>query len=269
MQKRRIYDITNVLEGVGLIEKRSKNMIVWRGAEAAAETNGGNDKVANEVAEQLEEMRRGVGAYYEEEAMLDYWIGKLRRISAEAPTNLVCTSDDVIGALQKCPLQDDVTSTIPTKPSDAQIFAVQAPHGSVVQVPHRPKRALNEPLAKRRLCVSCDPSFAASLERIETPCIKKRGHPLKEEVYAGRAWRENSRVQVYMLPTGVDSNGTAVSEGVRPLPEGPIFRSDNNTSSPLDHTGKSTEDDLNYTWDFTPALTRDEGVSDYFFPYAS
>ena len=28
--KRRIYDITNVLEGIGLIEKRSKNVIHWR-----------------------------------------------------------------------------------------------------------------------------------------------------------------------------------------------------------------------------------------------
>ena len=29
-QKRRIYDITNVLEGVGLIEKNSKNIIQWK-----------------------------------------------------------------------------------------------------------------------------------------------------------------------------------------------------------------------------------------------
>lgn len=31
VQKRRIYDITNVLEGIGLIEKRSKNHIAWIG----------------------------------------------------------------------------------------------------------------------------------------------------------------------------------------------------------------------------------------------
>ena len=28
-QKRRVYDITNVLEGIGLIEKMSKNKIKW------------------------------------------------------------------------------------------------------------------------------------------------------------------------------------------------------------------------------------------------
>lgn len=30
VQKRRIYDITNVLEGIGLIEKKSKNTVQWR-----------------------------------------------------------------------------------------------------------------------------------------------------------------------------------------------------------------------------------------------
>jgi sugar-specific transcriptional regulator TrmB len=30
VQKRRIYDITNVLEGIGLIEKKSKNNVRWR-----------------------------------------------------------------------------------------------------------------------------------------------------------------------------------------------------------------------------------------------
>jgi hypothetical protein len=30
VQKRRIYDITNVLEGIGLIEKKSKSKIVWK-----------------------------------------------------------------------------------------------------------------------------------------------------------------------------------------------------------------------------------------------
>ena len=34
VQKRRIYDITNVLEGIGLIKKGGKNYIRWNGADA-------------------------------------------------------------------------------------------------------------------------------------------------------------------------------------------------------------------------------------------
>lgn len=30
VSKRRMYDITNVLEGVNLIEKQNKNMILWK-----------------------------------------------------------------------------------------------------------------------------------------------------------------------------------------------------------------------------------------------
>lgn len=37
MQKRRIYDITNVLEGVGLLEKTSKNNIRWQGGSLQGE----------------------------------------------------------------------------------------------------------------------------------------------------------------------------------------------------------------------------------------
>jgi len=39
VQKRRIYDITNVLEGIGLIEKRSKNNIQWKGMGVTNATN--------------------------------------------------------------------------------------------------------------------------------------------------------------------------------------------------------------------------------------
>ena len=33
VQKRRIYDITNVLEGIGLLEKKSKSMVHWCGSQ--------------------------------------------------------------------------------------------------------------------------------------------------------------------------------------------------------------------------------------------
>ena len=44
-QKRRIYDITNVLEGIGLIEKKSKNSIQWLGAGPGCNTREITDKL--------------------------------------------------------------------------------------------------------------------------------------------------------------------------------------------------------------------------------
>lgn len=43
MQKRRIYDITNVLEGIGLIRKGGKNHIKWTEAEAKGKRGNGSD----------------------------------------------------------------------------------------------------------------------------------------------------------------------------------------------------------------------------------
>ena len=38
VQKRRIYDITNVLEGIGLLKKISKNNIQWKGSDSPADS---------------------------------------------------------------------------------------------------------------------------------------------------------------------------------------------------------------------------------------
>ncbi|RZF34453.1 hypothetical protein LSTR_LSTR013023 [Laodelphax striatellus] len=38
VQKRRIYDITNVLEGIGILEKKSKNNIQWKGGQIPADS---------------------------------------------------------------------------------------------------------------------------------------------------------------------------------------------------------------------------------------
>lgn len=38
VQKRRIYDITNVLEGIGILEKKSKNNIQWKGGSKGGHT---------------------------------------------------------------------------------------------------------------------------------------------------------------------------------------------------------------------------------------
>ncbi|ELU08013.1 hypothetical protein CAPTEDRAFT_1695 [Capitella teleta] len=62
-QKRRIYDITNVLEGIGLIEKRSKNSIQWKGAGPSANSR--------DVTDRLDSLREEILLLEHQEAILD------------------------------------------------------------------------------------------------------------------------------------------------------------------------------------------------------
>ncbi|CAG5896520.1 unnamed protein product [Menidia menidia] len=62
-QKRRIYDITNVLEGVGLIEKKNKNIIQWRGQNTGCQTH--------EMQEQLSVLKAQIAELEAQEKELD------------------------------------------------------------------------------------------------------------------------------------------------------------------------------------------------------
>ncbi|KAG8014281.1 Transcription factor E2F5 [Nibea albiflora] len=62
-QKRRIYDITNVLEGVGLIEKKNKNIIQWRGENSGSQTQ--------EVIEQVKVLKAQIAELEAQEKELD------------------------------------------------------------------------------------------------------------------------------------------------------------------------------------------------------
>ncbi|XP_053625960.1 transcription factor E2F4 [Plodia interpunctella] len=70
-QKRRIYDITNVLEGIGLIEKKTKNAVQWKGA--------GPDCNTNDIGRKVTLLRRQIGRIEEKEQVLDkqiHWISQ-------------------------------------------------------------------------------------------------------------------------------------------------------------------------------------------------
>ncbi|KAL4613650.1 transcription factor E2F5-like isoform X3 [Arapaima gigas] len=62
-QKRRIYDITNVLEGIGLIEKKSKNSIQWKGVGPGCNTR--------EIAEKLMDLKGELEDLQQREQELD------------------------------------------------------------------------------------------------------------------------------------------------------------------------------------------------------
>ncbi|CAI5732698.1 unnamed protein product [Hyaloperonospora brassicae] len=81
VQKRRIYDITNVLEGIGLIEKTSKNNIHWKGVSRptqAADSFQGIDHLRQSISDLRQEelnydqhikmVSQSIRRLYEEEA---------------------------------------------------------------------------------------------------------------------------------------------------------------------------------------------------------
>ena len=115
-QKRRIYDITNVLEGIGLIEKRSKNSIQWKGS--------GPGSSNKELTMQLNALRAEIYALDEKEKKLDQeqqWVHQsIKNVTEDIDNNRLAyvTHEDVCGCFQ-----------------NQTLLAVQAPSGTQLEVP--------------------------------------------------------------------------------------------------------------------------------------
>lgn len=116
VQKRRIYDITNVLEGIGIIEKKSKNNIKWR-----HQVEGGRTS-----EEELASLTAELDALKKEEAALDQSISsfqaKLRHLAAgeQCAAFAYVTHSDI--------------KSIPELAGDT-LIAIKAPPGTELEVP--------------------------------------------------------------------------------------------------------------------------------------
>ncbi|KAL1533316.1 transcription factor E2FC-like isoform X2 [Salvia divinorum] len=112
VQKRRIYDITNVLEGIGLIEKTTKNHIRWKGVEMFGPKEQ-DDKVSHLKAE--------VELLHAEDCRLDDCIRqKLEDIRGLDQKNLFLTEEDF--------------TSLPNFWNQT-VIAIQAPRASFLEVP--------------------------------------------------------------------------------------------------------------------------------------
>ncbi|KAH0906940.1 hypothetical protein HID58_038767 [Brassica napus] len=117
VQKRRIYDITNVLEGIGLIEKTLKNRIKWKGLDVS---NPG------ETMENIANLQDEIQNLSFEEAKLDDQI----RESQERLTSL---SEDENNKRLLFVAEDDIKN-LPCF-QNSTLIAVKAPHGTTLEVP--------------------------------------------------------------------------------------------------------------------------------------
>ncbi|KAG7569328.1 E2F/DP family winged-helix DNA-binding domain [Arabidopsis thaliana x Arabidopsis arenosa] len=131
VQKRRIYDITNVLEGIDLIEKPFKNRILWKGVDASP---GDEDADVSVLQAEIENLAL-------EEQALDNQIRqteeRLRDLS-ENETNqkwLFVTEEDI--------------KSLPGFQNQT-LIAVKAPHGTTLEVPD-PDEAVDHPQRRYRI----------------------------------------------------------------------------------------------------------------------
>jgi len=116
VQKRRIYDITNVLEGIGIIEKRSKNNIQWKGMGA----NSSN------MQAELDKLKDDVRTSLESEQWLDKAIGEMQGSLREL-------AEDQANSAYAYVTHEDVRS-IGAFASDT-VIAIKAPSGTTLEVP--------------------------------------------------------------------------------------------------------------------------------------
>ncbi|KAL6507796.1 E2F transcription factor 3 [Orobanche gracilis] len=142
VQKRRIYDITNVLEGIGLIEKKLKNRIHWKGLDPSRP--GDMDKDATLLQVELENLGM-------EERSLDDQI----RFNADSAKhyrqmqeNLRDLSEDEINQKWLFVTEDDIKN-LPCFQNET-LIAVKAPHATTLEVPD-PDEAVDYPQRRYRI----------------------------------------------------------------------------------------------------------------------
>ncbi|KAJ4848935.1 hypothetical protein Tsubulata_004600 [Turnera subulata] len=132
VQKRRIYDITNVLEGIGLIEKKLKNRIRWKGADAS---------MPREVDNDVSLLQAEVTKLSIEERNLD---GQIR----DMQERLRHLSEDENNQKWLFVSEEDIKS-LPCFQNET-LIAVKAPHGTTLEVPD-PNEAVDYPQKRYRI----------------------------------------------------------------------------------------------------------------------
>lgn len=115
-QKRRIYDITNVLEGIGLIEKKSKNSIQWKGAGPGCNTLELSER-QGVLQGELEELERV-------EATLD-------EHKVWAQQSLLNITEDALNAAHAHITTRELRSCFP----ESTLLSLRAPRDTFIRVP--------------------------------------------------------------------------------------------------------------------------------------
>ncbi|EGR33200.1 hypothetical protein IMG5_206860 [Ichthyophthirius multifiliis] len=120
VQKRRIYDITNVLEGIGYIEKVHKNKLKWV---------GGTDDP--ELQQEISQMRQELEQLDKQEKEMDQWINHLH----ESLKNTFNNSDETSKYAYLTQEDFKNISKKTQQESNENMFIITAPKGTTVEAP--------------------------------------------------------------------------------------------------------------------------------------
>ena len=115
VKKRRIYDITNVLEGIGILEKYEKNCVRWRTVEPG-----------NGSAAEMSALRSEIDQLTNEEVGIDTEIAALQSTLKELASGEQCAAYAYV-------THEDI-KTLPSLHSQT-LIAIKAPVGSELEVP--------------------------------------------------------------------------------------------------------------------------------------
>lgn len=139
-QKRRIYDITNVLEGIGLIEKKSKNSIQWKGAGPGCNTQ--------EMADRLAILKKEISKLDEHEQKLDLH----KQWMQQSIHNI---TDDVENYHLAYVTHEDICRCF----EEDTMLAIQAPSGTELEVPSVEQNSNNKKAYQIHLKSSVGPIY--------------------------------------------------------------------------------------------------------------
>ncbi|KAK3742290.1 hypothetical protein QZH41_013104 [Actinostola sp. cb2023] len=127
VQKRRIYDITNILEGIGLVEKIARNYIKWR------EVDTEHDSKLENNHRFLEQLRTEISMLKDKEDKIDQQMEKCReelqlitRDNATVST-LTCLTDAYVTLSDIEGIEEF---------NDQSIIIIQASPGTILEVPY-------------------------------------------------------------------------------------------------------------------------------------